>query len=509
MNYLSERLPPIPNPDPSMWVDEAIWGHRFHDQQTPWLIFLEFLNIFVYENSKEQAFIERDGFNTLKYKPQRRIELRNILFNNPYLYEIKNQNISDNHKWNEWFTSMQKSQALINPQFNYINKKFQSFDDFAALVSIIQTTSLEVDTNKRWTSRFVFPYGPSCLYEDLNKDAKTNDRNFFGRTGELLYLMLSRSEKKEDLKIKLLPLVNGTRSSWNSIVESLQPSELAQSGNELGKSFLPYPKHNSYNQIAEDWLSILNLDMPGYDAMPHLVNLIGLHLIKYQLTVAKDVAGVNGDYYMICEVVSPKKSLIRELAIDTYQTNNLLTIQALHKFLENIENSSEWIDAKSTPGAFSQCRKLLENVVLWGDDYEGTSNPDALIAELKKAAKKRHTQHVSQVHRTYGRSIGLISKRGTNKLRYAPNDDLLKSIIFATVQQRMECSLFLQEVYKKYGFIFGDKEASSVLKQSESDIKAFQANSKRFEQRLASLGLLKRLSDGCAYVLNPYSRRVL
>lgn len=147
--------------------------------------------------------------------------------------------------------------------------------------------------------------------------------------------------------------------------------------------------------------------------------------------------------------------------------------------------------------------------VLWGDDYDGSTDPDSLIAELKRAAKKRHYQHVSQVHRNYGRSIGLVSKRGTNKLRYAPNDDLLKTIIFATVEQRMECSMFLQEIYKRYGFIIGDKEASLVLDNSECEIKAFQSNAKRLEQRLASLGLLKRLSDGCAYVLNPYSRRVL
>lgn len=255
---------------------------------------------------------------------------------------------------------MRQAQGLVDPRFDYVKTKFHSFDDFSALVSIIQTTSLEVDTNKRWTSKFAFPYGPACLYEDLNKDAKTNDRNFFGRTGELLYLMLSRSEKKEELKKNLLPLINGTRSPWNAIVECLQPKEIAQSGSPLGKSYLPYPLHHSYNQIAEDWLSILNLNMPGYDAMPHLINLIGIHLIKYQLTVARDVAGVDGKYFMICEIVAPKKSLIRELAVDTYQSNNLLTIQALDKYLIGIENSSEWLLAKGSSSPFTQCRNVLE-----------------------------------------------------------------------------------------------------------------------------------------------------
>ena len=30
---------------PDMWVDEAIWGHRLYDEQTPWLALLEFLNV--------------------------------------------------------------------------------------------------------------------------------------------------------------------------------------------------------------------------------------------------------------------------------------------------------------------------------------------------------------------------------------------------------------------------------------------------------------------------------
>ena len=30
----------------NLWADEAIWGHRFHNDQTPWLMLLEFLAVF-------------------------------------------------------------------------------------------------------------------------------------------------------------------------------------------------------------------------------------------------------------------------------------------------------------------------------------------------------------------------------------------------------------------------------------------------------------------------------
>jgi hypothetical protein len=117
---------------------------------------------------------------------------------------------------------------------------------------------------------------------------------------------------------------------------------------------------------------------------------------------------------------------------------------------------------------------------------------------------KRHRQHVANIHRNYGREIGLVSKRGTVKLRYAPTDALLKTLLFANAEKRIELNQFLNKLHARYGFVFGDKEAEQVLPKDEFDKKAFQANSRRLEQRLGSVGLLRRLSDGCAYVVNPY-----
>jgi hypothetical protein len=64
----------------------------------------------------------------------------------------------------------------------------------------------------------------------------------------------------------------------------------------------------------------------------------------------------------------------------------------------------------------------------------------------------------------------------------------------------------LVELHRRYGIVFGDKEAEQVLAKDEFDKKPFQANARRLEQRLGSLGLLRRLSDGCAYVINPYHK---
>ena len=86
-----------------------------------------------------------------------------------------------------------------------------------------------------------------------------------------------------------------------------------------------------------------------------------------------------------------------------------------------------------------------------------------LSSELRKVAKNRHQQHAGNVHRNYGRDIGLISKRGTNKLRYAPNDSLLKALVLANVRGRLEYNEFLARMYTRYGLIFGDRQAETVL----------------------------------------------
>lgn len=506
MNALPPSLPPPDSYDQSssMWVDEAIWGHRLYDEQVPWMVFLEFLNVFHYEVDKGRAFEETTGLNTLKYRVAHRLYLRNILFNNPHLAEIRMTFPNDSNRWDEWLKRMKSAQGIAHAKFDYLKNHFQTFEEFCEVVSLVRSTSLEVDSNKRWTSKFVFPYGRDCLYEDLDNNAATNDRRFFGRTGEVLYLMLCRSQRKQALLTAIKDRLAKADPTWDSIIKCLQPADDDQPGGERANAFLPYVQHPSFDELAEDWLAILWLNIPGFDVFPHLVNLVGLHLVKYQLSVSRQILGLTTPLKLVCEVVAPKKTLVREVSCDLYQENNLLPAQAIETFIANIEASAGWQQALAEDGAFEKCRKILRDSLRWSEDYEGPNDPQQLIAALRQAAMKRHRQHVANIHRNYGREIGLVSKRGTVKLRYAPTDALLKTLLFANVEKRVELHQFLEKLHCRYGLVFGDKEAEQVLAKDEFDKKAFQANSRRLEQRLGSLGLLRRLSDGCAYVVNPY-----
>jgi hypothetical protein len=491
----------------SMWVDEQIWGHRLWDSESPWLLFLEFLN--VAEASLRGEHLLQNGSHPLLFRPYKRLHLRNILFNNEVLTQVAQRHPENNSAWSAWLDWMSVNAKGVLPRdFSYLKGRFHSFQQFVSLVNILRNSAVESESNKRWSSRFVFPFGPNALYEDLNITVAgklSREYIYVGRTGELLYLMLCRSSRRNALATRFCKLLSG-QNQWNKLLALFQPD----TGEDLetrANTYLPYASHPVFDLLADDWLHVFSLELPGFDAFPHLVTLGAFHVMLYQLRVSSDLLSKSAHF--ICEVVAPRKTLVRELSAFNYQENNLLSQKAVEAYLAGIIASEQWQRAKSQASAFAACKAILEERVRWPndpEDYEGCSEPDALAAELRRSAIARHKQHVANVHRQYGRDVGLVSKRGTNRLRYAPTDALLKTLVLANVSHRMEYKEFLDLLFVRYGLVFGEREAEQVLPKEDFEKKPFQTNSHRLEQRLSSLGMLRRLSDACAYVQNPLAR---
>ena len=502
--------------DISPWIDEQIWGHRLWDAQSPWLVFLEFLTI---ADARQRAgqLLEPEPHYPLTFKPQQRLYLRNILFNSDDVMRVAEKVPDSQTAWNSWLPRMaDRAQAVPTRDFSYLKNRFHSFAEFARVIQLLRGAVVERGRNKRWSSRFVFPFGTHALYEDLNVNQKTNkaSREYinFGRTGELLYLMLCRSTSREALRPVVAGMV-GSDSRWDRLISLLQPPSDPGDQQTRGNSFLPYATHPVFDALAEDWLAVSRLGLPGFDAYPHYVTLAGLHLLRYHALVATAWAqtdiqadgGSSPPLFMVCEIVAPKKTLVREFALSSYARNDGLSTRAVEQLIERIRQSEGWQTSLASAAPFLQCREYLDNVVSWGDDYDGPNDPDALLAALRLRARKGHLDHVGQFHRATGREIGLVSRRGTTRFRYAPTDDLVRTLLFANVEHRMELGEFLARLFERYGLVIGDREAGRVLAAEDFDMKAFQANARRLEQRLASLGLLRRLSDACAYVVNPYA----
>jgi len=507
-----EMLPPPPVSDHrsnDMWVDEQIWGHRLWDATSPWLIFLEFMGVAESKDRDGQLFDAASSHYPLRFRPAQRMYLRNILYNNERLTRIEAKGLADSAAWTEWLSWVEENaQGVPLRDFSYLKRRFGSFRDFAALISMLRGTTIENGTNKRWSSRFVFPFGRHALYEDLNVKSNSPSREYinFGLPGELVYQMLSRSSAAPALAEELAKGFDGDRCDrLLSLLEPDQPEDRHWRGN----SYLPYQRHQCFDDLAGDWLTLLRSDQPRFDIYPHLAILGAFHLMRYQLSVGAEISGTEPPTF-VCEIVGSRRTPVRDLSIGSFQRNDSIPARAIDSYLDSITTSAEWERALNTDTPFQECRRVLRQTVRWGDgdDYSGPHDPAELAGAVKRAAQARHRQHVAHVHRSYGGGAGLVSRRGTTQLRYAPNDALLKSVILANVDVRMDFAEFLDLLFQRYGLVIGDKEAAQVLSEDEYDRKAFQNNAARLERRLRTLGMLRRLSDACAYVENPLSSKV-
>ena len=251
--------------------------------------------------------------------------------------------------------------------------------------------------------------------------------------------------------------------------------------------------------------------MPIYDALEHLIVISGLNMLLYFLERAKKVAGDDDPVEIVCEIVSKERTKVRALSGDSYQFNQGLPAKAVRAHVESIRLDAGWVAAASAEFPESEQVKLMRERFQWppadgggDDDYTGKS-PDALVMDLVENALARHEQHVGKIHSAWSRAIGLSSRRLSRRTRYAPNDRLLKSIVVSIVDDRMQFDEFLAEAQRRYGLILGDAEGSRLLVAKLVDQEELSENRNNLETRLVGLGLVRRLSDSCSFVENPFA----
>ncbi|MDE9465094.1 hypothetical protein [Xenorhabdus bovienii] len=494
--------------DISFAVDEHIWGHRLHDAQLPHLTFLEFLTVFS-SNLKRPFEVDANGY--AEYTPQRQLRLRHILFNNPMIDVIANMRIADEDKWAEW--QSQFLDGAVGLDLNvlvYLKEAFYHFDHFTRAVDLLRSSAFEANSNKRWSSKFVFPYGPDTLYEDLkveNTGNCTNDRNFFGRSGELLYLMLGRATNAQKLAQLLTIRLFDESTQLNRLAKAIQgPRQVAGSSKRTG--YLPPGNKARYDRLCNDWIAILSRDMPVDDAIEHLVGSAGLNLILYFIEQGKEIAGDIAPLELLCEIVSSNRTKVRALSGDSWQQNQAMSMRAIRTSIESTQQLSEWQKALVSANPIDACAELMRAIFQWPpEDFPLVGlDPNRLISILLEDAESRHVKHIGKVHSSWSRAIGLSSRRLSRRTRYAPSDRLLKTLVITMVEGRMEFTEFLRESRKRYGLIFGDVEGERFVKENLVDQEALSDNVSRLEARLLGLGLLRRLSDACSFVENPFFR---
>lgn len=509
MNILPRPISAVEK-GPELWVDEAIWGHRLHDEQTPWLAFLEFMGVLRAEAVQGRT-LKEEAPNTLSYRPQHQLKLRNILFNNPHVVTVRAEFTNDEERWSAWLERMADTAGgLDNKDFKYLRNHFDNFEDLAAVIALFQSSAIEGNSNKRWSSKFVFPFGANALYEDVNAGTKSvsNDRRFFGRTGEVLYMMLCRTSLAEELGKLLTHRLMAGEGPYDSLLKILQGEPQLSQG-PRGGAYLPLSGHPRFDRLAEDWISLLRSNVPIYDVVPHLVTMGGLNLILYQLERAREVIGSGPSVNLVWEILGPKRTKVRDLSAKSFDANQSLPWQAVEGHIRAVTATAEWQTALLSDHARLAVAEVLEKHFEWPDSEElgdAKGEPAQLLEELVKKAQVRHRQHVGRFHMAWSRQIGLSSRRSSRSTRYAPTDRLLKSLVVCRVQKRMELNEFMASLYERYRVVIGPMHAGELTGRGAADHEDFADNRRRLEERLASLGLLERFSDSCAYVVNPFER---
>jgi hypothetical protein len=494
-------------------VDENIWGHRLYDEQLPHLTVLEFLGVLGSNLDKPLRPHEGAG-GAVKFQPQRQVRLRGLLFNNPYVESIAESAHSDEEKWQRWSEKfVQGNTGNGDDDMSYLRQSFSSFDDFAKAIELLRSSSFESRSNKRWSSKFVFPFGPDAIYEDLQIDQRgkmSNDRRFFARTGELLYLMLTRAQRGAQLGDILSKRLFDRKAPMNRLAHALQGEpQIAEDPRPSG--YLPEVSNPRFDQICDDWLAVLETDMPIYDALEHLIAITGLNMLLYFLERSKKISGDDDPVEIICEIVSKERTKVRALSGDSYQLNQGLPAKAVRSYVEKIRLESEWDNAAKREFPDAERVKLMRERFQWPptdvgdeDDFSGKS-PEDLVEYLVKLALARHEQHVGKIHASWSRAIGLSSRRLSRRTRYAPNDRLLKSLVVTIVKDRMPFDEFLTEAKRRYGLVIGDAEGSRLVDSKLVDQDELSENRANLEARLVGLGLVRMLSDSCSFVENPFA----
>lgn len=484
---------------------------------------VEFLNVFngiSFEQQNPDRVLTEETSHLKDYNVPRRIILRSLIFNNPYIDEIYS---SSSDPWTEWcerfIADNQTEQVdkdnvrLKLKDLNILKSLFKSRDDrtsfenFVKVVRLIRQSGINLNSQKRWTSKFVFPWGKHCLFAELERSGSWSDRRFFGRNGELLFMMLCFADRREELSEKINTVLLNSGDEYDAICEALTFGEdgfvcIPGKNCELPVDFFDNSRRR-INIICDDLIDVLSLPIPAPDIVQHASRLLSLNLLCYYLEQSFAVLQKytpDGDKLvrtpLLCEALQKESSDIRRISKRFFDMNEKMSRMAVHAYYNaNIDAPEAYKLEELAEG------ETLELTAQEEEEEEGKG--DSL-----RAIGTNHDRHWGALHKMFGKDCGLSTDMFTRGARYAPSDDLLETLAATLIpKRRMLFSTFLQEAYDRYGLVFGEVEFQRTgvkIPDLIPDNNVLKENRRRLKNRFNSLGLLVSLSDGFEYILNPY-----
>lgn len=497
-----------------IWVSEAIWGHRLKEQPLHALL-AEFLNM-------AEGMLRLDKFlhvteprQDVQYHARKAKELRIILFHNPTLEQVAEKHIGSNDDaWTQWLKNIQEASKSAHPSdFSYLRERFPNFRDFVNRVHLVRRSVMNPGNNKKWSHQLLFPMGPSALYVPAD-DKFGRDRTLFTRSGELVYLMLSRAD--EPLRQELAKLLSENlkgASQKDNITLGLLPSGPGQFDDATGGTYLPYRSHPAYNRLAEDLLSLAKLELPENDVFDVMKHLIAFNLYLYALETSNHWCGTLSPAVIVCEVMNTKSDVVRQYSGVCKRDNEDKALKAVENYCEQLIENNQGLREMLADEHQTEDVKVASLNQFLSNELSLKRSPNRTTVEAYKKdvmgmAKEACRRNVIPALASLGRTAGLTTKQGTNRLRYAPSDSLIRALVLANVPERMEEVKLLEKLFERYRIVISDTHAGQVLPEQFVESSHYEKNKERFTRRLMALGLATRMSDACTYVKNPYKDEI-
>ncbi len=495
---------------PDSWkvnIEQMLWGHRLINDQTSWLLLLEALAIMsarAADKNVESIFMpSTEAHEEFSYQVPTRKHLRKILFQDHLLDAIarNGHDLSDDAKWERW------GEGRDPKDIAYLRSRFEKFSSFHDAVDLLRAAVVEPERDRRPTSRHLVPGGVDMIMADYalkSGDRINNDRKFFARGGELIFLMLNRSDRAAELETLIRNRILTSGSRWNKVARLLQPPVANDPERvQYRVGYLPLPHHPVYNKLANDWIALLSLDqLPDDQLAEPLMRLTGLHIVRYLIERSAETIGRRLEQPIPIDMSTNSAAGLRRVSRERFQLHREMSRLAIAKVIDDFAASAEWQATAEAEDPVAMRKKMIKDVFSHAISPKVT-DADTMIEELRSEARSKHSNHLGLMLGIQADRIGLgVSRPGQGRW-YAANNGFLEALVLANVSAPVELEQHLEDLWRRYAFVIGTQVGQREL-GADAPFEQLRSNQRIYEERLRMLGFVERLSDDCAFVRNPY-----
>lgn len=550
-----------------------IWGFKFEDSQH-WLEYMiEYLNILagfdyqlarglrrddsqeaqeIQEIQEAQAAPAESGKN-LSYQCFSRLGLRRFVF--------YNANEGTRHAYDDKALELLEQKLLEN---------IESVTETAPLEKLreLLLSFACIEGNRSWLSRSLFPLHEAMLFfegnrrykrsqtsadispELLDKDIFFSKRHFYGRGGEMYYLMLSagtigKPGNRGNIEKRFQELLQNSSADigaiatfiekhWQEIITADNDKHAEQQAKALPRAklgWLPDPDCHLYKIMAEDMKIFLNVALEPLEKLQLLAHLIAFHIVIYIYHRAQPQASsaVHRQTSRKCTTTcrlallidasenNPDKT-IRKASSQIYQTQESQILHKARDYLENLlkqwqaeassstpENLQEWLEHKLFSHiALNKERQHIQELLdtLSREQASLEQIISQLTLSLKNILIGQVRTGITSVARKLAKEIGFVSPKQGSSARFTLSDNLLKVLTLSNVRNSMTYADFLAQLYRRYGLVIDSAAAhsSKLYKRLNINQEYYQKNAKLLLERMLNAGLAQEYSDATAMI---------